>query len=108
MLFASASASAIQIVELSDKFGVIDRLDHVLVETGLLRPSPVFLLPPARESEERHLSAPLLLADLTRAFIAVQPRQPDIEQHDVRPKFRSSFDGLASVMRFSHLMAAQL
>ena len=54
------------------------------VEPGFLRSAAVFVLSPSRERDEHHGPAPRLLPNSPAHVVAVQGRQPDIEEDHIR------------------------
>ena len=87
---------------------MVHGLDHVRVESGLARLLAVFRLSPPRERDQHQILTPWFLPDAPADFIAIHPRQTDIEQHDVGPDSAGSLEGGHAVVCLMRLMAGQV
>src|SRR5262245_31994598 len=56
---------------------------EVRIEAGVLRPLSVLDLPVPGDGDERGRLAARARAERSRDLVAVQPRQPQIDQHDI-------------------------
>src|SRR5688500_1192606 len=74
-------------LQLSD----VDRLRHVLIESGFARQTPVACLAVAGQGHEGRGKSELG-AHPTRDLVAVESGHADIEQHDVRAVYRRLLD----------------
>jgi len=60
---------------------------------------------PAGDGDDRHVLAPCQAAYSAANVVAVEPRQADVEQHDLRPQRLCGFDGRESVVCRPRLVA---
>ena len=72
---------------------VFCRFREMSVEPGFLSTLAIHLLSPARQSDQKHMLSPRLLADYARAVIAVEFRHGNIEHGHVRMKLSGGIDG---------------
>src|SRR5262245_2610628 len=61
--------------------GLPHRLDEVTVEAGFHRSLAIFVLPPSRNGNEGHVSAPRLLANLPGHFETIRFWKSNVEQY---------------------------
>src|SRR5205823_14137203 len=81
-----------------------DRFDEVMVEACLFGALLVLLLSPAGQGDEGHVFSPGLFPDVPGRIEAVELRQADVEQYDVRPEGASEVDGFESVVGHADFM----
>ena len=78
----------------------VDRLQQMRVETRLFGLSPILFFPPAGQRYEKWLKRSVY-PDTFRHLVAIQSREPDIEQNHMRAPLRGDLDGVETVMRLS-------
>ena len=91
--------------EQEPKLFEVDRLDEVGVESGFARSQPIFFLAVAGEGYEDDMIERGLLPAEACHFVAVDQRQPDIQQDDIRAQLAQQFERGHSVMGCMHLVA---
>jgi hypothetical protein len=69
----------------------IDGLGQVVIKPRSKRTLPGRLMPVSGQSDEHNILENCLLAYSCRQLITVEPRQADIQQHDVRPVIERGF-----------------
>ena len=82
----------------------VNRLDQMMIESGLLRLAPIDILAPARDRDHQHLLAPRLLAYAAARIEAVDARQAQVHQHDVGTQTFRGGQSLDAVVRHERLV----
>ena len=83
-------------------------LDQVVVEPRRVRLSPVLVLTPSRQGDERQLLELGLLPDPPRHLMAIHARHSDIKNRDVRSISRQCFQRFGAAVRDMHIRTEEL
>src|SRR5262245_61481475 len=86
----------------------INGLDQVFVEAGLLRQALVLQVSVARDRDEDHPSSRVRGAESTRQLPAVDTREPDVDDRNVRLEFKGPCETSEPVFCLVHLVPVQL
>src|SRR5207344_1105634 len=84
-----------------------DGLGEVVIEAGLPRAHPVVRLNPAREGHEKEALQRRLGPQTACRLVAVESRQAEVEDRDVRTQTPRRVDGGRAVVRDVRLVARE-
>ena len=105
---SSAAAALLDLLQDAQQTIDIDRLDQVLVETGLLRTASIVVLTPPGERNQKHAAMLGIRPQAPRHFVPVDIRKPDVDQGHVRETGRGQSDRLMAIACDHGLIANQL
>lgn len=76
-----------------------DRLDEVVFESRRFALAPVVCPAPSADGDDERIRSPGLRTQAPAGLVAIKPRHPDVEQHQVRAEVPGSLHGLDAVTR---------
>lgn len=85
----------------------LGRLNKMMIETRLCRPSSILLLAPAGQGGQHRAFHTRLLSQSSRDLVAVHARHADVEEHHMRQKGRRQGKRRSAVVGDLHLVSMQ-